>query len=69
MITFTYIKGKNAANYFKEKDVTHQGGKWLNWLYFILGRFSTDFRKLKILTFAASIQGEGVLAKASLIAA
>ena len=41
----------------------------MNWLYFILGRFSTDFRKLKILTFAASIQGEGVLAKASLIAA
>ena len=35
----------------------------MNWLYFILGRFSTDFRKLKILTFAASIQGEGVLAK------
>ena len=40
-------KGKNAANYFKEKDVTDQGGKWLNWLHSILGRFSTDFRKLK----------------------
>ena len=26
-----------------------KGGKWLNWLYSILGRFSTDFRKLKIL--------------------
>ena len=41
-------KGKNAANYFKEKDVTDQGGKWLNWLHSILGRFSTDFRELKI---------------------
>ena len=33
-----------------EKDVTAQGGKWLNWLHSILGRFSTDFRKLKILS-------------------
>ena len=24
--------------------------KWLNWLHSILGRFSTDFRKLKILS-------------------
>ena len=43
-------KGQNAANYFKEKDVTDQGEKWLNWLHSILGRFSTDFRKLKILS-------------------
>ena len=36
----------------------------------VLGRFSIDFRKFKILkTFAASIQGEGVSAKASLLAA
>ena len=35
---------------FKEKDVTAQSGKWLNWLHSILGRFSTDFRKLKILS-------------------
>ena len=43
----------------------------MNLLHSILGRFSTNFRKLKILskTFAASIQGEGVLAEASLIAA
>ena len=43
----------------------------MNWLHCILGWFSTDFRKLKILSklFAASIQGEGVVAKASLIAA
>ena len=26
-----------------------KGGKWLNWLHSILGRFSTYFRKLKIL--------------------
>ena len=42
-------KGQNTANYFKEKDVAAQGGKWLNWLHSILGWFSTDFRKLKIL--------------------
>ena len=42
----------------------------MNWLHCIFGWFSTDFRKLKILSklFAASIQGEGVVAKASLIA-
>ena len=45
-LPFTDNKGKNVANYFKEKDVTDQGEKWLNWLYSILGRFSTDFRKL-----------------------
>ena len=43
-------KGQNVADYFKEKDVTDQGEKWLNWLHSILGRFSTDFRKLKILS-------------------
>ena len=43
-------KDKNTTNYFKEKDVTAQGGKWLNWLHSILGWFSTDFRKLKILS-------------------
>ena len=48
-LPFKDNKGQNAANYFKEKDVIAQGGKWLNWLYSILGRFSTDFRKLKIL--------------------
>ena len=47
---FTDNQGHNAANYFKEKDVTDQGGKWLNWLQSILGRFSTEFRKLKILS-------------------
>ena len=41
-------KTKNVANYFKEKNVADQAEKWLNWLHSILGRFSTDFRKLKI---------------------
>ena len=49
-LPFTDNQGQNAANYFKEKDVTAQGRKWLNWLHFILGWFSTDFRKLKILS-------------------
>ena len=50
MITFYRQERTEAANYFKEKDVTDQGGKWLNWLHSILGRFSTAFRKLKILS-------------------
>ena len=49
-LPFTDNKGKNVATYFKEKDVTDQGEKWLNWLHSILGRFSTDFRKLKVLS-------------------
>ena len=47
-LPFTDNKGQNTGNYFKERDVTAQGGKWLNWLHSILGWFSTDFRKLKI---------------------
>ena len=49
-LLFTDNKGKNVANYFKEKDVTDQGEKWLNCLHSILGGFSRDFRKLKILS-------------------
>ena len=45
-LPFTDNKGKNVANYFKEKDVTDQGEKWLNWFHSILGRFSIDFKKL-----------------------
>ena len=30
VITFYRQKGKNVANYFKQKDVTDQGRKWLN---------------------------------------
>ena len=32
-LPFKDNKGQNAANYFKEKNVTAQGEKWLNWLY------------------------------------
>ena len=49
-LPFTDNEGQNTGNYFKEKHVTDQGGKWLNWLHSILGRFSSDFRKLKILS-------------------
>ena len=45
-LPFIDNKGKNVAKYFKGKDVADQGEKWLNWLHSILGRFSTDFRKL-----------------------
>ena len=46
-LPFTDNKGQNTANYFKEKDVTAQEG---NCSRSILGWFSTDFRKLKILS-------------------
>ena len=48
LLQVTPFKGKNVANYFKENDVIDQGEKWLNWLHSILGRFTSDFRKLKI---------------------
>ena len=44
---FKEDKGQDTANYFKEKDVTAQGGSCS---HSILGWFSTDFRKLKILS-------------------
>ena len=43
-------KGQNTADYFKEKDVTAQGGRSLNWLHSILDMSSSDFRKLNILS-------------------
>ena len=45
-LPFTENKGKNVANYFKEKNVTDQGEKWLNWLHSIPGRFRSDFRNI-----------------------
>ena len=38
---------KDVTNYFKEKNVTAQGGSFS---HSILGWFNTDFRKLKILS-------------------
>ena len=64
-LPFKDNKGQNTANYFKEKDVTTQGESCSQ---SILGWFSTDFRKLKILSKHLLPQGEGVLARASLIA-
>ena len=34
----------------KKRMFQMEGGKWLNWLHSILRRFSSDFRKLKILS-------------------
>ena len=45
-LLFTENKGEDVASYFKEKDICKCKGKWLNWLRSIVGRFSTDFRKL-----------------------
>ena len=63
-LPFKDNKGKNIANYLKDKDVTAGGG---HCSHSILGCFSTDFRKLKILSKHLLPQGEGVLARASLI--
>ena len=63
-LPFKDNKGKNIANYLKDKDVTAGGG---HCSHSILGWFSTDFRKLKILSKHLLPQGEGVLARASLI--
>ena len=49
----------------KRRMLTARGG---NWSHFIRGWFSTDFRKLKILSKHLLPQGEGVLARASLTA-
>ena len=46
-LPFKDNKGQNTANYFKEKDVAAQGGSCS---HSILGWFSTDFRKMKILS-------------------
>ena len=46
-LLFKDDKGQNTANYFKEKDVTAQGGSCS---HSILGWFSIDFRKMKILS-------------------
>ena len=45
-LPFKNDKGQNTANYFKEKEVTAQGERCS---HSIRGRFSTDFRKMKIL--------------------
>ena len=52
-----------------KKDICNVKGKMVeNWLCSMLGRSSLDSRKLKILSKHLLPQGEGVLARASLIA-
>ena len=43
------IKDRMLLITSKRRMLQVKEGKWLNWLHYILGRFSTDFRKLKIL--------------------
>ena len=48
-LPFTEDKGEDVANYINEEGYLQmQREKWLNWLHFMLGRFSSDFRKFKI---------------------
>ena len=50
-LPFTENKGEDVATYIKEEGYLQmQREKWLNWLHSMLGRFSSDFRKLKILS-------------------
>ena len=71
-LPFTDNKGKNVANYLKEKDVADRGESgWTDHTPYLGGLaqiFGSYFRNMQQ-PFTASIQGEGVLAKASLIAA
>ena len=47
-LPFTENKGEDVANYIKEEGYLQmKREKWSNWLHSILGRFSSDFRKLK----------------------
>ena len=41
----------------KRRMLQLKGGKWLNWLHSTLGRFSTDFRKSKILNICCLNSG------------
>ena len=45
-LPFTENKGEDVANDIKEGYLQTQWEKWLNWIHSILGRFSSDFRKL-----------------------
>ena len=50
-LPFTENKGEDIATYIKEEGYLQmQREKWLNWLHSILGRLSTDFRKLKVVS-------------------
>ena len=66
-LSFTDNKGEDVAEYIKEGYLQCKGRNGRNWLCSIPGRSSSDFRKIKILSKHLLPQGEGVLARASLI--
>ena len=68
-LSFTDNKGEDAAKYIKEEYLQCKGRNGRNRLCSIPGRSSPDLGKIKILSKHLLPQGEGVLAKASLIAA
>ena len=61
-------KGENVTEYIKEGYLQCKRINGQNWLCSIPGRSSPDFGKIKILSKHLLPQGEGVLARASLIA-
>ena len=50
MITFYRQQRTECCLLLQREGCYTSRGKWLNWLHSILGWFSTDFRKLKILS-------------------
>ena len=67
MVSFTDNTGDDVTKYIKEGYLQCKGRNGENLLYSISGRCSSDFRKIKILSKHLLPQGEGVLARASLI--
>ena len=61
-------KGEDIAEYIKEGYLQCKRRNGQNWLCSIPGRSSPDFGKIKIFSKHLLPQGEGVLARASLIA-
>ena len=61
-------KGEGVTKYIKGGHLQCKGRSGQNRLFSIPGRSSPDFRKIKILGKHLLPQGEGVLARASLIA-
>ena len=67
-LSFTDNKGEDVTKYIKEGYLRCKGRNGRKWLCSTSGRSSSDFRKIKILSTHLLPQGEGVLARASLIA-
>ena len=60
-------KGEDVTKYIKEGYLQCKRRNGQKWLCSIPGRSSSDLRKIKILSKHLLPQGEGVLARASLI--